>query len=75
MANFSYEWKVDFAILFSLTSLVITVASSVIQARAKRKAERIRAYEKSMRMRVSSLNILTINAIRLQRIGCTAMMT
>jgi len=45
MAGISYEFKVDLAIIISLFSILLTVALSILQNRAKRRSERIRAYE------------------------------
>lgn len=45
MLAIEYEWKVDFAIIVALFSLCLTVGLSILQNRAKRRLERIRAYE------------------------------
>jgi hypothetical protein len=41
----SYEWKVDFAILLALASLVATIVLYWLQASAKTREARLRAYE------------------------------
>jgi len=46
MAGFTYEWKVDIAILLTLVNFTISAGSSLLRSRAKRKADRIHVYEK-----------------------------
>jgi hypothetical protein len=46
MGGLTYEWKVDIALLLAIITLAINAGSSLLRSRAKRKADRIRVYEK-----------------------------
>lgn len=45
MADFTYEWKVDFALVLSAISMLSSFAVWIFDKRRTRKIERIRAYE------------------------------